>query len=764
MAPEQEVTVVFGQKGADIVTRALDSIVKGAEQLKKSLAEAAEQGIAKSFKDFGEAFKQGSEAAQGMGGMVQFLSGSLAAMTTPLGLVAVGLGAVVETGKLVVEVFEESAAEAEKVFMQMRQLSAVTGENVTETKALVDAFQLGGFQSDMLTRSLFRLSMEIEQGGERLAQYGISTRDMANNLRQPGAVFIDIINKTKELDNAAERSAFLRHLFGRQGVQLAGFVAAGASLDELIAKAKEMGIYDEEDQERTAELVKAKAALSLEMEHLWLEIAKTAVPIITAITNGMASLVDIIRQGTKATKDWKETLLLFLGIRTSLMGEKDKPAPGAPAAAAPTPAATGPIMTPASIQAEAKLAEERLKVNTKYFAEIAKLQSTSHADAMRVELAALDDRLAIEREKTRKLEQVTEDPVKKRKLREEMALKEVQIEGEKNLMIVKIQEAEAQDARKNLELQVNARKQLADEQVKIVQIQKDEELRLIDRVQTDEETKIRDRQTVEIGAARDTAAIKKASIDEEITKLKTLASMYSNNAALQRDIAQQIGKLNHDRTMAELDEVAQVDKARDDAAKAEMARRDKMAGMFSQLAKQAEEYAKAQGRTTVTIADITAAQAKLTQEAQSSLASFFGGGAVDPAKLQQALQFTSQQRQMQQIGATPESITGAAFGQVQQTYGAGLGYDAAIQAYQRGDIAGGKALQAQAAAQGDVELAGLKTPMDKDVVNRVVDSIGKKGNEVIDSMLLKIPEITTGWMEKFSDNLIRKLEFEAART
>src|SRR5258708_28005072 len=106
---------------------------------------------------------------------------------------------------------------------------------------------------------MFRLSSEMETGGKKLAALGISALDAQGNLRPTGEVFRDIVKQLGSMGDAAQRNAILLQLFGRAGRELAPlFSQGGASLEQFIEKAKELGIYTEEDQAQTRELVQAK--------------------------------------------------------------------------------------------------------------------------------------------------------------------------------------------------------------------------------------------------------------------------------------------------------------------------------------------------------------------------------------------------------------------------------------------------------------------------------------------------------------------------
>jgi hypothetical protein len=296
-----------------------------------------------------------------------------------------------------------------------------------------------------------------------------------------------------------------------------------------------------------------------------------------------------------------------------------------------------------------------------------------------------------------------------------------------------------------------------------MEMQRDSESRLIERVDTDAKTKIEDRKNLEIDSTRQITEAKKGAIDSEIEANKALAIQYQDNAVLQQDVQRKLMDLANQRANVELDQISRVAKARDDAAKAEQDRRDKEAGMLGQLIKMAEEYAKSQGRKTITSGDIGQAIQQQEKQTSGQFAQFFGGGAVDPAKMRQAMEFQQFQRQMQQQGSTPESVLSASFGQAQKTMGPGLGYDAATAAYQRGDIGMGDIMYKQAQGQAEIERAGGGISADKFGIGNIKSGIKDAGDKAIADMIGQIPPIMGDWFTKFSDGLIRKLEEEASR-
>lgn len=783
--PEGEVRLIFTAQGTDVVTAAMQLMMDTASKLRATLRQVGGSDITKPMQDLGTAFRAGADAAQSMGGVVQVASGALEAMKTPLGAAAAGIGAMAT-------VMTHATAVAEETFRSIRSLSAVTGQSVEATKELEEAFKLMGLGTESMERAMFRLSMEIETGGKRLAAYGISVRDVQGHLRPTGEVFEDIVRKVGAIGDASQRNAVLLQLFGRAGRELAPlFAAGGTSLDQFKEKARELGIYSQEDYAQTQELIQAKAKLSEQMEHLWLSIAKAAIPVVEGFVKVAGFLVEAITAVLGLAGAWikwmatsKEAVdplslsvkalaaaIMAVGkaveyvqrfgkfVADLLVAPVGKP--GGKPEEKKAESAGAPIVTSDDVTFQAKLREEQMKLEQRFFQERSRMQTGSQVEGLRSQQEYLAATLALERKKVADLMALTDDPVQKEKLTRELKMKEVQIEGEKNLLVLKIREQEAADAKRLMEDQLKARKDAADEEVKIIQLHREEDIAQAERGQLNARDLAERRKDIETNAARDTAKVKLGLISEEMDKLQTLAKEYTDNAAMQRDIQNRMIALAHERAGVEISETEAVDRARDQAAKAEEARKEKEAGMFGQMIKQAEEYAKAQGRAYVTQADILASQQKLAQQSQQVLGSFFGGGAVDPSKLSQAYQFAQQQRGMQQIGATPETITSAAFGQVGQTFGAGFGYEAATAAYQRGDVGMGNLLRQRADIMGAAEVG--KEPGIADKLKIDIDPKIAKLKTELDGALT---EVTGKWGELVAtipEKITRWLEAEAAR-
>lgn len=781
-----EVRLIFSAQGSDVVTAAMQLMMDTANKLKATLKGIAGADITAPITHLGEAFHAGAAGAESLGGMAQLLSGSMAALASPVGIAAASIGALVTVMGKATEVAEET-------FRSVRTLSAVTGQSVEETKALQEAFKLMGLESESMDRAMFRLSAEIESGGKKLAAYGIATRDTQGHLRATGEVFEDVVRKVGAIGDAAQRNAVLLQLFGRAGRELAPlFAQGGTSLDDFKKKAEELGVYTAEDQARTQELIQVKARLSEQMEHLWLNIAKAAIPVVEGFVKVLSFLVEGISAVGGLITSWvtwmatsKEAVdplsLSVKALAASIMAVgkaieyvqkfgkwvADRivaPVGGAAQAEHKEGGPSGPIVTADDVNARAKLREEQLKVDLKYFQEASQAQTNSHVLGLKAQQEFLAQTLALERQKMADLAALTDDPIQKEKLERAFALKKVQIEGETRLLTLKIREAEAADAKRVIDDQLKARKDAAAEEVATIQLRRDEDLQRAERSGISEQDLISRKKDLEVNAARDAAQVKTALIAEEMAKLQTLAAQYQDNAALQREINNKLVGLAHDRAMTEIEETKQVDKAKADAAKADEARKLKEAGMFGELIRQAQEYAKQQGRSVISQADIDASQKKLATSSEQQLAAFFGGASVDPAKLEQAVQFQQQLRRMQQQGSTPGSITSAAMGEAGKTFGAGFGYEAATQAFQSGNVGMGQLLMQRAQI---MEQAGMGA-------GGGTEGIGSELAKTVDPKLAKLKEDIGGALDKVTDKwgelvaaipdkITRWLEAEAAR-
>src|SRR6266481_2642562 len=92
---EGEVRLIFSAQGSDVVTAAMQLMMDTASKLKATIKGVGGADVTAPIKNLGEAFKAGAEGAESFGSMGQLLSGSMAALASPVGIAAAAIGAMV---------------------------------------------------------------------------------------------------------------------------------------------------------------------------------------------------------------------------------------------------------------------------------------------------------------------------------------------------------------------------------------------------------------------------------------------------------------------------------------------------------------------------------------------------------------------------------------------------------------------------------------------------------------------------------------------
>ena len=138
-------------------------------------------------------------------------------------------GAAVVTGLVAMAKTAVDAADA------LNEMSERTGISVDNLGRLQYAAKLSGVESDVLAKSLQKLSVEIASaaGGSvesaaKFERFGINVRDSATKeLRPANEVLLDLADAFALLPEGAERAARAQELFGKSGATLLPLLAGG---------------------------------------------------------------------------------------------------------------------------------------------------------------------------------------------------------------------------------------------------------------------------------------------------------------------------------------------------------------------------------------------------------------------------------------------------------------------------------------------------------------------------------------------------------
>ncbi len=147
---------------------------------------------------------------------------------------------------------------------ELAKTSDKTGVPVEDLARLRYAAEQSGVGFDQLRMSLARMSRtayDASQGtGEAARAYqalGVSVTDASGNLKGGQALFTEVAEALRRVENPTQRSALAMQIFGRSGAELLPLLNKGAAgIDELAQRAEKLGLVMSEQAARDAERFK----------------------------------------------------------------------------------------------------------------------------------------------------------------------------------------------------------------------------------------------------------------------------------------------------------------------------------------------------------------------------------------------------------------------------------------------------------------------------------------------------------------------------
>jgi len=263
------------------------------------------------------------------------------------------------------------------------------------------------------------------------------------------------------------------------------------------------------------------------------------------------------------------------------------------------------------------------------------------------------------------------------------------------------------------------------------------------------------------------------AIDAERSQLQAFAAAYPNVRSVQEQVDKRLIELQRERVQAEADADNKIVQQRQQMLQELKNLADQEAGIGDQLTSKAMENLRKRGRTKISASDVAEETGRIREQAEDVMSQFRAGGTVDMAKLQEAQGLRGLFQQMQRAGTTPSGAVGQS---AEATLAALQGRPAPTAPGQQGffDPTSGQSLrdyQARLELQRAREqlstlgpTAGKLPPQEATKLDESMKKVEDLGSAAITRMTERIPPLMQDWFEKFVDALVRKLEFEAART
>jgi len=222
----------------------------------------------------------------------------IAALTNPLVLTGIALGAVTAGALAGAHAMTENARE-------VKALMAVSGLGAEAADNLADTFQLLNIDSGILTAALFKMAQELDNGGAGLRKIGITYADVAK-VTNEGELFLLVRDKISQMSSASERSAALMAVFGRSGRELAAaFALSREEMAKLTEKAGGISAWGADAQKTTETYIRSLNEMSLRFDALKQTVGARVLPVLTdyvALLNSIIGKGDISTTITLALK------------------------------------------------------------------------------------------------------------------------------------------------------------------------------------------------------------------------------------------------------------------------------------------------------------------------------------------------------------------------------------------------------------------------------------------------------------------------------
>jgi len=790
--PEQDLTIKTSLQG--------DSQVKAAF---KGIRDAV-QGMVESARGFQDQMARAGSQATSMSGSVNMLGMAFKAASSPLGLLAIGVGGAVTAMRMMNN-------EAINMYKELRELSSVTGLSMARTEDLKDTFELAGLSSDKLGFAMFRMSNLIEEGGKQFDHLGVSVRKADGTVKEAGDLFEEVRNKIASMSSSTEQSAAAMEIFSRAGRSLMPILKMSQTeYDGLRERAERMGSMTDELAGATQKLITQKAELNQQLEVARMRFANiVTIPLEQTLlnwTNAATRFVASIQKfgiigAAFIGKEQMQEILDAEAQADRLAGQlerKEKEKADAEAARQ----SGKKRMLEADIKnaiergrTEDEVMTTRLKGEQAMFTELTKMRTGSDAAAIASGIEMNDRLIKIAEDRYQRERALAEERVFKAgggKLSEEEELK---LQKDRDTAITQLQQENAkqrialvkstQDQIVKITQQsIDAEKTAMQARLMVLESEKNREIALNEMSGQSRIQQLERQFTIEKQYTEQTRALKISEISKEEQRLTGLQKSLAGNYEAQQQINKQLMDLQVQRVQAETTADQQVIQQRRQMVTELQNLANQEAGIGDALTNKAIENLKKRGRTRVSEQDIMQEAAEIRARGQETIAGA-RGGRVSAEKLQEALGMRGTFGEMTRMGGTSSGAIGTMFQQAMAAFSGqqAPGIPSMATAGQRAMVGGGGAfaptpgaggqqiqLELQAYKQRE-ELAmlqgmrgGAGAGQAASAIDKMAGDIGKAGDTSIQKLLDRMPDIMGQWFEKFTDEMIRKLEFEASRT
>ena len=235
--------------------------------------------------------------------------GSFSGAAGGIGTALAGVGVAVAATTVAVGAFGLKSADTFKdAGLEVAKLQGLTGGSAEEMSKWRFVADETGVGVDTLGMSYKKLANDMAGHTDKLATYGIASRDVNGHLRSMDDVMLDVSDKFTKLAPGAERDRLALDLFGKSGTDMNKMLGQGSeALKGIMSDAGAYGEVMSQDQVDAAKKAAlAQRQLSAAWQGLQIQVGQYVQPVLTAITSwmrdNMLGAIDKVRIGVDFLK------------------------------------------------------------------------------------------------------------------------------------------------------------------------------------------------------------------------------------------------------------------------------------------------------------------------------------------------------------------------------------------------------------------------------------------------------------------------------
>lgn len=207
------------------------------------------------------------------------LAGSVGSSLATVGVAVAGAGvALAGFGVMAADKFKDVGLEVGK----LERLTGQSAETMSKWRyAAIDS----GISSDQLGTAIAKLSKDIMGHTDKVAAYGVATRDAQGHTRDFNDIMLDLADRFQKTTDPMLRNKMAMDLFGKSGTDMEKILNKGSgALREMMDQAQATGqVLGQDGVDAAGKAAKAQRELGMAWDGLQMTIGQYVLPVLTQV-------------------------------------------------------------------------------------------------------------------------------------------------------------------------------------------------------------------------------------------------------------------------------------------------------------------------------------------------------------------------------------------------------------------------------------------------------------------------------------------------